>query len=112
MTTEGFSLQALVAHVASELRNVHKYRSSSEDSVLEFSSCELEIAVTVGSEASGGLKVWIVGADYKGTANSVSRVKLSFQKAPGSVIQASHVDETDVGPENPKKVPPDEGGSR
>lgn len=79
----GFTLAELIESTADELRKVrNKHR---EDAVIQLTSCELEMAVTIGAEAGGGIKFWLVDASAKAKGESVSRVKLSFKPIVGGL---------------------------
>lgn len=72
----GFTLAQLIEKTADELRSLKK--KPREDAVMQFTGCELELAVTIKAEASGGIKFWLVDASAKTAGETVSKVKLSF----------------------------------
>lgn len=84
----GFTLAQLIETTADELRTVGKIPK--DDAVMQFTGCELELAVKVSAEAGGGIKFWLVDLSAKGSAETISKVKLSFGPLPGTVI-AAHV---------------------
>jgi hypothetical protein len=51
-----------------------------------FKSCELELSVTVKSEAGGGIRFWIVDASGKVSGETVSKIKLSFDANPENLL--------------------------
>lgn len=71
-----FTLADLIVTTADELRKVRN--KAPKDAVLEFKSCEMELAVTVGAEVGGGIKFWFADASAKAKGETVSKVKLSF----------------------------------
>jgi hypothetical protein len=77
----GFSLAQLIETTANELRAVRD--RAPDDTVIQLTDCELELAVTVGAEAGGGIKFWVVDTSAKGNLESVSRVTLKFGPVPG-----------------------------
>lgn len=92
----GFTLAQLIETTANELRAVRD--KGEKDAVIQFTGCELELAVTVSAEAGGGVKFWLVDLSGKGKAETVSKVKLSFGPLPGSVIAAAAKSGTGKGP--------------
>lgn len=82
----GYTLADLIQKTADELRTLRD--KPVEDAVMAFSGCELELAVTVGAEAGGGIKFWLVDASTKARAETVSKVKLSFMPIAGKTIAA------------------------
>jgi hypothetical protein len=92
----GFTLAQLIQSTADELRKVKADKSA--DAVMQFTGCELELAVTIGTEGGGGIKFWLVDLSAKASAESVSRVKLSFGPIPGTSIAAAAISGGDKGP--------------
>lgn len=86
---EGLSLGELIHHVASELREARRRNDANADPVLDFSGCELEMAVTFKVEGKAGLKIWIVEAGFSGDRETVSKVKLIFGKPANTTVQFS-----------------------
>lgn len=83
----GFTLAQLIETTAKELRSVRD--NSSDDAVIQFTGCEIELAVTVGAEVGGGIKFWIGDLSGKAKAETVSKVKLSFGPLGDTVIAAA-----------------------
>lgn len=71
-----FTLTQLIEKTADELRSLKK--KPAKDAVMQFTGCELELAVTLTAEAGGEIKFWLVNASTKASGETVSRVKLSF----------------------------------
>ncbi len=84
----GFTLAQLIETTANELRTVRDKAKTKDDPVLQFEGCELELAVRVKAEAGGGIKFWLADLSGKATAETVSKVKLSFGPFEGTVIAA------------------------
>ena len=82
----GFTLSQLIETTASELRAVRAKQPA--DAVMQFQGCEMELAVSIGAEAGGGIKFWLMDASAKAKGETVSKVKLSFGPLPGQVIAA------------------------
>ena len=102
--SNGFELSALIEHTANELRKAQaSVESKGAKPVLQFSGCEIELAVTVSAEAGGGIKFWVVDTSAKVAGETVSKIKLSFGGLTGSralqFLQARDGD--NVGPANP-----------
>lgn len=79
----GFTLSQLIEKTAEDLKSAQK---PEKDAVMQFTACELELAVTVSAEAGGGIRFWLVDASAKGKAETVSKVKLTFGPLPGKVV--------------------------
>ena len=77
----GFTLAQLIENTADELRKLRK--TPPEQAVIQFTGCELELAVTIAAEAGGGIKFWVVDASGKTSGKTISRVKLSFGPPDG-----------------------------
>lgn len=77
LPTAAFSLSALIKATADELRAARA--KAKKDAVIQLTACEIELAVTVTAEAGGGIKFWLVDASAKGSGQSMSRIKLSFE---------------------------------
>ena len=77
----GFTLSQLIETTVSELKAARK---PDKDAVMQFTGCELELTVTIGAEAGGGIKFWLVDASAKGNVENVSKVKLTFGPLPGT----------------------------
>ena len=76
-----FTLSQLIEKTADELRSLQK--KPRPDAVIQFTGCELELAVTLSAGAKGELKFLLMGAwsaDLKG--ETVSRIKLNFSPLP------------------------------
>lgn len=82
---QSFQLAELIRHTSEQLKIAAT--QDSDDAVMEFKGCELEIAVTVSKEASGGIKFHIVSAGGKYAASELSRVKLGFGAISGQAKQ-------------------------
>jgi hypothetical protein len=82
----GFTLAQLVETTANELRAVRA--GASDDAVIKFTGCELELAVTVSAESGGGIRFWLVELSGKGKAETVSKVKLKFGPLDDAIIAA------------------------
>jgi hypothetical protein len=80
-----FTLAELIDHTADELRQA-RHAKRIEDGVMIFKSCELEIAVTVKAEASGGFRFWVIDASGKVAGETVSKIKLSFDANPRNLL--------------------------
>ncbi len=79
----GFTLSQLIEQTAEDLKNAQKPK---KDAIMQSTGCELELAVTVGAEAGGGIKFWLVDASAKASGETVSKVKLTFGPLPGQVV--------------------------
>lgn len=74
--TPGFTLAQLIEKTADELRSLRQ--KPHPDAVMQFTGCELELAVSLKAEAGGGIKFWLVDASAKASGETVSKVKLTF----------------------------------
>jgi Trypsin-co-occurring domain 2 len=101
---DGFNLSDLIVHTANEIRAAHEKKDPASQDVMQFSSCELEIAVTVKVEAGGGFKFWLAEATAKASGENVSKIKLSFGALPGNAIAFQAADENEPGPPAPQKT--------
>jgi len=81
-----FTLGQLIEQTAQELRELQN--RPPQDAVMQFTSCELELAVTVSAELGGGIKFTLIDFSAKGSAENASKVKLSFGPLPGKTIAA------------------------
>lgn len=81
---EGIGLGDLITRVADELRKAREDAPKGEE-VIALKGCELTLAVTVGVEAGGGLKVWLLDLSAKGKGERVSTIKLTFDAMPGEM---------------------------
>jgi hypothetical protein len=79
----GFTIAELIEHTANELRQAQVRRT--EDGVMVFTKCELELSVTVKGEAGGGFRFWVVNASSKLAGETVSKIKLSFDAHPENI---------------------------
>jgi hypothetical protein len=52
------------------------------DAGMQFTGCELELAVTLTAETGGEIRFWLTGTSGKATGETVSRIKLSFAPIP------------------------------
>jgi hypothetical protein len=84
--TPKFTLGQLIEQTAQELRELKN--NPREDAVMQFSNCELELAVTVSAEVGGGIKFTLFDFSAKGSAENASRIKISFGPLPGQIIAA------------------------
>ena len=82
----GFTLAQLIETTANELRKVGK--KPSNKAVMQFTGCELELAVKVGAEAGGGIKFFLGDLSAKGSSETASKIKLSFGPLDGEVLAA------------------------
>ena len=78
--TDGVTLSELIESTAAELRRV---QPRVNDPVIEFTGCELELAVTLKSEGKAGIRFYIVSADASVASETVSRVKVTFRAPQG-----------------------------
>lgn len=92
----GLTLSGLIKNAANEIRAARA--ESLEDAVMQFEGCELELAVTIGADAGGGIKFWLVDASAKVKAETVSKVKLKFGPNPANPIAAMAIAHGDKGP--------------
>lgn len=76
----GIGLGDLISRTAAEIRKARD-AAPKDDAVLTLTDCELELAVTVGAEVGGGIKVWLIDVSGKAKAEQVSRIKLKFGPA-------------------------------
>lgn len=81
---EGIGLGDLITRVADELRKAHDQAPKGKE-VIALSGCELTLAVTVGVEVGGGLKIWLLDLSAKGKGERVSTIKLTFDSMPGTM---------------------------
>lgn len=81
----GFTLSQLIETTAKELKAARKNEG---DGVMQFAGCELELAVKVKAEASGGIKFWLIETSASGGAETASRIKLSFGPILGQKAMA------------------------
>ena len=86
LPTPKFTLGQLIEQTAAELRELQK--KPQEDAVMQFTNCELELAVTVSAELGGGIKFTLIDLSAKGSAENVSKIKLSFEPLSGKMIAA------------------------
>lgn len=82
-----FTLGQLIQKTADELRVLEN--QPRQDTVMQFTSCELELAVTVSAEVGGGIKFTLIDFSAQGSAENASKVKLSFGPLPGKIIAAA-----------------------
>lgn len=103
----GLSLSELISHVANELRDARQQAQKINDPVLEFSGCELEMAVTLKTEGKAGIQFWLVDAGFSGDRSTVSKVKLNFGRPTNVDVQFGAIQlEEEV--QNPKKKQKDQ----
>jgi hypothetical protein len=99
MTSQsGLTLSQLVAHTAEELRRVKEQEPSPEDAVMQFTECEMELAVKITVEGSAGIKIYIVNVGAKGAREATHTVRLKFSAIGSNIIQAPIVDEEGAKP--------------
>jgi hypothetical protein len=84
----GLSLSELIKSISEELRNA---RTDPDSAVIQLDKCELELAVSVKGEASGGIKFWVLNAGAKVSGETVSKVKVSFVPVEGKPAPAMKV---------------------
>ena len=87
LPTPKFTLGQLIEQTAAELRELQK--KPQQDAVMQFTNCELELAVTVSAELGGGIKFTLIDFSAKGSAENASKVKLSFGPLTGKIIAAA-----------------------
>jgi hypothetical protein len=85
------SLPDLVKGAADDLRKIHA--DEPKDTVMQFSECEVELAVVATAEADGKVKFWVVEAGAGVSYENSQKVKLKFTAIPGRGIQAEAVGE-------------------
>lgn len=95
------SLSELILHTASEIQDA--YQKSSATKTMQFSGCELELAVSVKVEAGGGFKFWLVEASGKASGETSSKIRLSFGALSSGPLQFSATLPDDEGPAPPKR---------
>jgi Trypsin-co-occurring domain 2 len=78
----GFTLSQIIEGTADELREL-KRKPRRDDAVMQFTECEVELAVTLQAEAQGKMRFWLVDASSKVSGETVSRVKIKFGPADG-----------------------------
>lgn len=82
----GFTLSQLIKNAADEIRAARS--EEPKEAVIQFESCELELAVTVGGETGGGVKFLVMEASAKAKAETVSRIRLKFAAIPDNPVVA------------------------
>jgi hypothetical protein len=93
----GFGLAAAIEAVRSELEvAVERGRSSPLAFTAGAVEMEFEVAFTKSMEGSGGIKAWVLSADFKGNQSTVTthRITVSLtpkDRATGKDIQVSDV---------------------
>lgn len=98
----GFNLGDLVLRTANELREAQA-KANKDDPVLQFTGCEIELAVTATAEAGGGIKFWLVDASVKASRENVSTVKINFGPVPGKKALQYLQETGGAAPKNPKR---------
>jgi Trypsin-co-occurring domain 2 len=84
------SLPDLVKSAADDLRAIHA--AEPKDAVMQFSDCEIEIAIVASADAKGKVKIWVVEAGAGVSYENSQKVKLKFTAIPGQQgIQAPSV---------------------
>lgn len=86
MADEGLALSDLVQAAADELRKIKQKPTA--DAVMQFTGCEIELAVKASVEGGGGLKFWIVELSGKAAKERSGTIKLAFGAYPGQSITA------------------------
>jgi len=101
MSTEdkGFKLSELIETAANEIREARKEKI--DDPVMEFSGCEISLAVTVAAEGEAGFRFWIVNAKAGAKVETISHITLKFGAIQGSAVQYVNAAGGGAGPENP-----------
>ena len=79
-SSDGVTLSELIESTAAEL---HKVQPRMDDPVMEFTGCELELAVTLKKEGKGGIRFYVVSAEASVAAEMVSRVTVTFRAPQG-----------------------------
>ena|ERR1700722_8577802 len=76
---QALSLDQIVRDVA---RQLHGLRDNplpeAKDPVMQFSGCEIELAVKATAEAGGGIKFYVFSAEAKAGTEQSSKIKLTF----------------------------------
>jgi hypothetical protein len=101
LPTPRFTLGQLIEQTAAELRELQK--KPQQDAVMQFTNCELELAVTISAELGGGIKFTLIDFSAKGSAENASKVKLSFGPLTDKIIVASALGTDNTGPPATRK---------
>jgi hypothetical protein len=84
------SLPDLVKTTADDLRAIRN--AQPEDTVMQFTECEVELAVVASADVDGKVKFWVVEAGAGISYENSQKVKLKFTAVPGKPgIQAPAV---------------------
>jgi hypothetical protein len=100
-------LKALILNTATQIREAREQAKeeateAGHDAVMEFSGCEIELAVKATFEAGVGVKFWVLDLSTKGSAEGASKIKLTFGAIAGHGAQFYGASTDDKG----KPAPP------
>ena len=87
MTVTRIPLSDVLANIATEIRKAHEKATSEEHPVMKFQECELEFAVDLEQNASGGIQVWVINLTGGAKRTDSNTVKVKYT-AMGDYVAA------------------------
>jgi hypothetical protein len=103
-----FPLSDLIDVVTNELRIASSNAAAQGSQIMQFAECELEMAIDVEKNGSGGINVWVVQLGGGAKKTDSNTIRVTFKALPDTAmvfVQGSPVD--GPGPELGK--PPAQG---
>ena len=88
-------LADVLANITDELLKAQQNATKRGLAVMQFEECELEFAVELSVEGSGGVNVWVLDLSGGGSRTESNTVKIKFKSIPDKVIQAPQVTNID-----------------
>jgi copper(I)-binding protein len=79
MAQDRIPLSELLAHITTEIRDIHEKAMAHGDPVMKFKECECEFAIEAEDKAGGGFHVWVLklGGGRKRTESNTIKIKYS-----------------------------------
>jgi hypothetical protein len=90
-------LAGLIDEVASQLLAAEQQAAKRDKPVMQFTECELEMAIAIEDEGQAGVKVWVFELSGGRTKTNSNTIRVKFQRYGEGGIYAT--EEEGAGPE-------------